>query len=425
MIYYEIAHIVTNIVLVYAIYLLMQTFSGEEVYNKKIRLLSYIIFYIISTLMIFVTRIPAIMFVFNMISIFLISLNYKTSYQRKITSTSFTYGICVIIELAISGLFYTTNINALTNSEFSSVSGLVLIRLATLIIAFLINRIGLSHNKDLKIHKTYYFAFTFISIGTINLFLNSLNNKDLTLTNVLVSGATVIGINILLIFMDQKIYESITVLKDKERAEQQNLAYENQNSIMKQTNAKIKKVEHDMKNHLQVLSKLYEEDKKVEVEEYSKSIIEEIESMALSNTKNLIIDSIVNFKLLELKKEINIKIDMFVPYEINIMASDLTTILSNILDNAIRGARSAKNKEIDLKINYKKSNLIIVLKNTFDGNIMKDGGIYRTTKLFKKDEHGLGISNVKDALKKYNGTIDIEHTTDIFSVTLILPVNRK
>lgn len=326
MIYYEIAHITTNIVLVYAIYLLMQTFSGEEVYNKKIRLLSYIIFYILSTLMIFVTRVPLTMFVFNMISIFIISLNYKTSYQRKIVSTSIIYGLGVIIEFIVGVSFSYTNINSLSDSEFSSVSGLVLIRLVTLIVAFLANRIGLAYNKDLKIHKTYYFAFTFISIGTINLFLNSLNNKDLTLTNVLVSGATVIGINILLIFMDQKIYESITILKDKERAEQRNLVYENQNSIMKQTNAKIKKVEHDMKNHLQMLSKLYEEDKKEEMEEYAKSIIEEMESMSLSNTKNLVIDSIVNFKLLELRKEINIKIDMFVPYEINIKASDLTTI---------------------------------------------------------------------------------------------------
>ncbi len=423
MTHYEIAHVLTSAVFVYAHYLLLESFLGNEVHDKNLKNIEYITFFITSTLIIFVTRVPIIMFLHNMFFLFIISLNYKASMQRKIVGTTFAYGIGVIVEIIISISFSYTNIQGLSDSEFNSVIGLIIIRVALLIIAYLLNRFASVLSKSLEIPKAYYFMFAFISLGTIYLFLNGLIKSDLNMYNVLCSSVILCGINILMIVMDEKIYKSIILSKDKEKLHQQNIAYENQNNLINQTNARIKMLEHDMKNHLEILSKMYEEDRKDKIEEYTKSIIGKLNSKSICNSNNFVIDSIVNFKLATLDDKVKLKVDICIPYTLNILAVDLTTILGNFLDNAITGVTNAKEKIIDLEISYKKENLIIILKNSFDGKLIEDNGKFKTTKVYKS-KHGIGIGSVEETLETYGGSIDIEHTSNMFSVAIIIPLSK-
>lgn len=36
------------------------------------------------------------------------------------------------------------------------------------------------------------------------------------------------------------------------------------------------------------------------------------------------------------------------------------------------------------------------------------------------EHHGLGLSNVKEMVEKYNGTLDISYTEDTFTVTVLI-----
>lgn len=418
---YNLVYISTNVIYIYTIYLLMETFLGSEVYNENIKKAMYVTYFILSTLIVLVTRIPMIMVTFNFLSIITISLNYKTAFIKKFRVAILICVIEVVLEVIIGIIFNYRDLNVLKDSEFNSVIGLLLTRISGLILAYQLSKYKLSFTRSYAIPKVYYLGVSFISLGSIHLFLNSLNNKHLDIVNTTISGLILIAINVMMILIDEKIYMSIILTQEKMILNQQNIAYENQNNIINQTNETIRLFKHDMKNHLSILNRICEENKKDEFKQYTDSILEQINSKTVCNSNNFVIDSIVNFKLGSLvDSDIEINVEVTVPQTIDIMAIDLTIILGNLLDNAIRGAVNSKDKKIDLKINCKLGNLIIELKNSYDGNLIVENGVFRTTKSFET-RHGLGLSSVQEALKKYDGEIDITHNCKEFSVTVIIP----
>jgi sensor histidine kinase regulating citrate/malate metabolism len=319
------------------------------------------------------------------------------------------------------------DISALDASSFDSVIGLVLIRTITLITAYLINQYKKSMKKDFSIPKPYYFAVAMILFGTLYLFISSLENDAITLYNVMISGFILIITNVTMIVINEKIYDLMIATNEKNILEQQNIAYENQVVLISQSTENIRSLKHDMKNHLLILNELYAKNKKEEIEDYIGNILEQIEHEAFSKSNNFVIDSILNFKLNEFKnKDIDIDIDIDItlnvniPQVINILAFDLTVILGNLLDNAITAVKQSKIKILDLSISCSRGNLIILMDNSYDGNLIIENGIFKTTKAYKTN-HGTGLANIEKSLEKYGGEIRTEYTSDIFSVAVVIP----
>lgn len=418
---YEIIHIVTNTIFTFAIYKLFHTFFNEDVYDRKIEKLSYLLYFVSSSALIFITRIPLIILIFTVSFLFIISLNYKSSIQKKIIVSSLIYAILFVIEILVSVSIGFIDISAVNSSTFNSVVGLILIRTITMIVAYLLNRYKSSSRKDFQIPKIYYFAFIIILFGTLYLFVTSLENDNLTIYNVLVSGAILITVNVTMIMIDEKIYNSIVATNEKYILKQQNIAYENQAEIINQSTESIKALKHDMKNHFIMLNEMYKNSKKDEIETYIGKLLDEIDSGGFSQSNNFVIDSIINFKLRKLQDtDTKINIDISVPQSINILAYDITVILGNLLDNAITAILKSKNKKLDLRISCNMGNLIILMDNSFDGKLIIENGKFKTTKPFRAN-HGIGLANIEKSLENYGGEMRTEYTTDTFSVDVIIP----
>lgn len=422
MISHNIMHIMINILYVYMIYLLLNALLGKEVYNNKIKKISYIAFFIISVITILVTKTRTEMLLFNMIFIFLLSLNYKTTFFIKFIATFFIYSIGIIIEIFICKYFNHTKINILSNSEFHSILILVLIVVIGIVSAYLINKSKASSNETLKIPKIYYFTFIFISLGTIYLFINSLINTHLSLLYIVISSIILISINVMMIFLDNKIFRALLSEQEKEILNQQNAAYENQTNIINHTSEVIRVLHHDMKNHINTLIIMNEKGQTEEISEYTKEMLSIIDACEVCKSNNFVVDSIINFKLTKLKeKGVNLEIDICIPHVMDILAIDLTTILGNLLDNAVEATMHSKEKNLKLKMWYEVGNLIIILKNSYSGEIIVENGILKSTKLFKKG-HGIGLKSVEATIKKYSGDLEINRTANNFTVEVVIPM---
>ena len=104
----------------------------------------------------------------------------------------------------------------------------------------------------------------------------------------------------------------------------------------------------------------------------------------------------------------------------SIASFDLAIILGNLLDNAIEAvAELEKERQIKTNINYDKGRLIILVENPYQGERVKDGNRYLSTNK-ELSQHGLGLENVKSVLQKYDGSMDINQRSNIFSVSLLL-----
>ena len=213
----------------------------------------------------------------------------------------------------------------------------------------------------------------------------------------------------------------LRIKKEKEILKQQNIAYENQAEIINQSTESIRSLRHDMKKHLIILREIYANDKTDEIEPYIGKILEQMDSRIFSQSNNFVIDSIINFKLRQLKnKDAQITLDINVPQTMDILPYDLTVILGNLLDNAITAIEKAENKMLNVSIGCNMGNLIILMDNSFNGNVIIENEEFKTTKSFKAN-HGIGFTSIEKSLENYEGEIRTEYTEDVFSVSVIIP----
>ena len=107
--------------------------------------------------------------------------------------------------------------------------------------------------------------------------------------------------------------------------------------------------------------------------------------------------------------------------KINLSDEDIVVILSNLLSNAIEACEKCSGKKvIKLKFVQEGDNIIISVKNTYNGKLeIKDGEI-QTSKLYESDEHGIGIKNIIDVIEKYQDSYTIQNDKEEFYFSILI-----
>lgn len=174
---------------------------------------------------------------------------------------------------------------------------------------------------------------------------------------------------------------------------------------------------HDIKNHLSTLKILMNEN------EIDKAIVylEQIETGFMEikkvfKTGNDLADIIINQKYISAKeKGIEFLVKGILPEHINISIYSFSTILFNLLDNAIEANEKSKlEKYIHLEFGYYRDYLNIKISNP-GSNI----DINKSSKDNKR-VHGFGISNIRKELSRNNGNMRIENENSQFTIDIIL-----
>ena len=140
-------------------------------------------------------------------------------------------------------------------------------------------------------------------------------------------------------------------------------------------------------------------------------------------TNNVIVDAILNSKYREiLDKKIVFIFKINDLSEIGICDEDIIVILSNLLNNAIEACEKCHDKKvIKLKFVKETDNVIISVKNTYDGELIIEDGEIQTSKNHDIDEHGIGIKNVIEVITKYQGSYVIQNDKKEFYFSIIIP----
>lgn len=423
MLIYDIVFILTLPIYILPLYKLNSCFLGVRLYSKKTEISSYLLYAVCLVLIYNFIRVPIILLVFNIISFFLISLNYYASQLNRIVCSLSIYSLLFIIETIVWRATGYFKLAALENSEYNSIIGIILARVLMLIISYLIQKYKKSKTKNIPIPPYYYLTHILVLIGILYLFLVSLESDFLSITQIVISSVVVSVVNVMIIFIDEKIYDTILENNKSNILKQQNIAYENQTEIIDQSLSAIKSLKHDIKNHIHSLKVFHDNKEHTEFSQYVDRILEEIDgSKELSNSNNFIVDSILNFKLQELNSvDSDINLDIQIPSKLNILAYDITIILGNLIDNAITGINQAYvHKKLSICMHCTKGSLIILIDNSYNGNLNIEGEILKTTKQFSEN-HGKGLENVKKVVSTYNGEIQINYSKEFFSVAVLIP----
>ncbi len=190
----------------------------------------------------------------------------------------------------------------------------------------------------------------------------------------------------------------------------------------------IRKVRHEMKNHMANIKGLAGAGEYGEIEEYVRRMDETMQELEYKYvTGNAVTDVIINDKCRRAEKA-GIRFDADFRYGGEIPVFDMGIILNNLLDNAIEACEKLETGKgfVRLSLKRKKQFLILYVENSFDGAVpvSKGSPLPPTTKQSILPgiitEHGIGLENVRDIAERYFGGVNIKVKGDVFHVTVML-----
>ncbi len=182
---------------------------------------------------------------------------------------------------------------------------------------------------------------------------------------------------------------------------------------------------HEYKNQIICMQALLKEKQYERLEHYIKGIYGGLgQDVNAIDTNNVIVNTVLNTKYRE-AQEAGIVFVLKVNdlSGLGMEEEDVVTVLCNLLDNAIEACRKCEGKKrIKLKLMVEDGAVKIGVKNTFQTLVIYENGEIKTTKTFRKEEHGTGIKNIIEVVEKYRGTYVINDKDKEFYFSIVIPV---
>lgn len=230
----------------------------------------------------------------------------------------------------------------------------------------------------------------------------------------LVSGLILLFINVLVFYIYIRLADDL-------RIRRMNLVYEQQLDLCERhqeerelSMLQMRDVRHCMRNHLLSILAYAERGEREELIRFVTDIIEDgrLGTSREVSTGNIVTDSLVGYwKKIAENAGIEFLADLSIPMEMPFRGADISLIMGNLLENAVEGAGKAEGRKyIRLKMKYDKSNLLIIVENSYRGKLAKGKGEELKTTKTDISNHGIGLPSVRRAAGKYQGVLSIDTT---------------
>lgn len=274
----------------------------------------------------------------------------------------------------------------------------------------------LCQTADENLPLSLWLLFLFIPVTTlassvlILFFLNgtSLGRPAQDLMHLFIQ-ATFLFINIAVFGLVQRFGLYYKQEKEKALLELQVKEQEQHYKDLLQVNSQVRAIRHDMKNHLQTISLLYDQGNRQELLNYLHSTTDLlVKTEALVSSGNPSIDTLIGLKLTQMKeKGIRCTPRISIPQGLSISFSDAVTILGNILDNALHACtRWEQPCEIKFSLIYQQHTLLIHMENPCKEEVRKP--------------YGTGMQNVVKAAERYSGTVQTQVKDQLYITDIVL-----
>ena len=236
-----------------------------------------------------------------------------------------------------------------------------------------------------------------------------------------------------MVVLNLYIYELINEIKETElrikRKELEYAQFKNQIDIyntLKSGLERQRKAAHEFRNHISYINSLIRERDYTALEEYIDKIGDNSGvPLKVIDTKNAVVNTIVNEKYQEMEnKNIVFVMKSNDLSELTMESDDLVVLLSNILNNAIEACEKCEegHRIVKLKFTVEEGRILISSRNTYKVPVELVNSEFRTVKYAEKENHGFGIKNIQDTVKKYEGVCRISYTDTEFKLSVMIPI---
>ena len=196
-----------------------------------------------------------------------------------------------------------------------------------------------------------------------------------------------------------------------------------------QQSVAVRRFKHDLVNHIGVLRELMNEKKTEEAKQYIDTIWNIQDAFDLKiHTGDSFLDVIVNYYLyLAIKENIEFVVLGKLTEKMPLEMFDITTLMGNILQNAVEAAVKADVPRIRVEFIEHKKEIFIVVSNSVAKRINTKSDFFMTSKK-NKENHGFGLKNIAATVEKYHGECYMESIVEnretLFKISIAIPTTK-
>lgn len=221
------------------------------------------------------------------------------------------------------------------------------------------------------------------------------------------------------------LLQTITVLAKQQKLERQN-TYMNINrryyETLEQQQFEVRRLKHDMSNHLQTLSSLADAEKNDYI---SKLLDTPVFTKAIRYCGDAAINAVLSAKMNKLEQSgIHLELKLDIPNELPLEKMDTCSIFANALDNAIEYCHQLPpaKRRINLDAHVKKGLFVLKIKNPYLNSPSLQKNMLPATTKSNVKEHGFGLKSIQEVVNRYDGHFEIQTDSNEFLLFLYLPI---
>lgn len=185
----------------------------------------------------------------------------------------------------------------------------------------------------------------------------------------------------------------------------------------------LHRIRHDIKNQFAYIHQLLQAKEYDKLETYFSDLDENtrlaVDFIDCGNSTLNYILSVAKTKADS--RNIPFETTLQVPAQLAIRDSDLVSLLSNLLDNALEGTlASGKKDAIRVSISLKDNYLFLVISNPVSSSLAPERILSMATTKKDKEHHGYGSKIIQDIVARYHGVITNEIKDGLFVASVML-----
>lgn len=356
----------------------------------------------------------AVLFTLNIALVVLLSFLYKGNLKWRIGAALFIVALITLSELSMP-LVYSTK-GYIINQFLSKLLMLILV-IVSIRVAKAFGNGGLSRGY-------WFLLFICPSLSTLGIYIFTSNlyvQTYPTLVPILSIGLLII--NLLIFVLCDRVLCIQSAQNQSDLLEKQNAYYVNQYLLTKEIQEESLRFQHDIKNILLGLRAKVQSGEEASTLEID-TLLGGIDTKAgVSNSGNMIIDSIINYKQqIAEKHQIPFYIELNIPSQLDLDTTTISVILGNTLDNAIEACKEENNVEryISVHMHYLNESLFLRIQNPYINKIHTNlyGEICSVKSI--RPSRGIGLKSIKKVVEDCQGLIDISYDDHLFQIEIVL-----
>ena len=208
---------------------------------------------------------------------------------------------------------------------------------------------------------------------------------------------------------NRQISENQQTIRYNQHLKEQLNSLEQYNLLMQKSQQQMAVLRHDMRHSYRLIYIMLQDGQINEVLDYIKV---QGNVLDLTTVQFFCYAPLVNAALsiyLQRAEKIGIRTEhkINLPEQFNTDESDFAILISNLLENAINASKlqPKEKREISITIEHIDNQCALEITNLFDGEIIFENGLPRTS----KDGHGIGMLSLKNFVEKYQAQLDFSH----------------